>query len=45
MKKQKKKKKKKLKIKKNNVLSDKLGVDKIIVKEEKKGIESCIYCL
>ena len=31
--------------KKNNVLSDKLGVDKIIVEEEKKGIESCIYCL
>ena len=31
--------------KKNNDLSDKLGVDKIIVEENKKGTESCIYCL
>ena len=31
--------------KKNNVLNDKLGVDKIIVEEVKKGTESCIYCL
>ena len=31
--------------KKNTVLSDKLGVDKIVVEENKKGTESCIYCL
>ena len=31
--------------KKNNNLSDKFGVDKIVVEEVKKGVESCIYCL
>ena len=30
--------------KKNNNLSDKLGVDKIVVEEVSKNTESCIYC-
>ena len=40
------KEKMKNKFKKKNVdLSDKLGLDKIVIEEVKKGTESCIYCL
>ena len=31
--------------KKNMDLSDKLGIDKIVIEEVKKGTESCIFCL
>ena len=31
--------------KKNDHLSDKLGLDKIVIEEVKKDTESCIYCL
>ena len=31
--------------KKNENISDKFGVDKIVVEEDKKGSDSCIFCL